>query len=333
MSSEKNNRWKDYLLRSSLPLEQIVAEKLERSAFHVGGEYPYTRLNEHGVETEFSIDLHAFDIIEPSREQTLSLNVLVECKYTYPGTKWIFSPHPEKSVVIMGCINYLEDLCTYRLDNKDALYQIDRKLEHCTRGIELHSKGADPNTISRGLHQLRYAAPNLVSQECQAQLSVWNEVDLAISCICPILVTTASLHTLKPGLNLSAFQSAGSLDNIAEEVEALIVYREPGPQLHKYCSQQSQTLLTQGLEVRQRLEEFDGIMGGNERVLPLTWALEDHFVSASKNILVVRLDALDHVLTIVRRSVSSAAESSKRVASLAIDLKERTRRIVPLANT
>ena len=40
--SEKpsNNGWKENPLKSSLALEQLVAEQLERSGFHVAGEFP-----------------------------------------------------------------------------------------------------------------------------------------------------------------------------------------------------------------------------------------------------------------------------------------------------
>jgi hypothetical protein len=49
--SEKpsNDGWKENLLKSSLPLEQLVAEQLERSKFQVAGVFLYIRPNEQGI--------------------------------------------------------------------------------------------------------------------------------------------------------------------------------------------------------------------------------------------------------------------------------------------
>ncbi len=327
--SKSEDKWKDYLLRSSLPLEQIVAEKLEKHGFYIAGEYAYTRPNESDIETEFSSDLHAFDFLGCDEDDYLNLNILIECKYRYPGVRWIFSPYPEESTVVLGFVNYLEELCTERLESTDSLYEFERSLENCTKGIELHGKGVDPNGISRGLHQLRYAVPNLVAQEYRAQITTWNETDLAISCVCPILVTTASLHTLKLGLGLEAFQSAADLDDVATEVESLVVYQKPGPQLRRYCNEVSRTLHRQYPDIAQRLDEFEKFMGTHRGVLPSTWTFNDHFTSATTNILVVRLDALDKTLDFLRNSVLEASRVKKRVATLSVDLVKRTKHIVP----
>ena len=275
MDKKQTNRWKDYLLKSSLPLEQMVSEKLEKHKFYVSGEYTYSRTNEHEIETEFSVDLHAFDLLQLRGERWGNLNVLIECKYNYPGVEWVFSPHPKESLVIVDCIRCLEDLSTKRLRNKKPLYKIGHELQYCTRGIELNKSGADLNTIPRGLHQLRYALPNLVAQEHQAQATVWNEEDLVISLVCPILVTTASLHILKSDLGLEDYQSASSLGEVAEEVDALVVYQEPGSQLYRYCERVAQALHKQHPEIELRLDEFKRILEPTkqERVLPSTWAL------------------------------------------------------------
>ncbi len=122
MSSKGSNKWKDALLKTSLPLEYLVAEKLSRKGFSIRGEYSYTRKNEQGIETEFSVDLHAVDLFKKrSDDHWASLDLLVECKYNHPGVKWVFSPHPKGAVIVTGVITTLEDLCTRRISQSDPI--------------------------------------------------------------------------------------------------------------------------------------------------------------------------------------------------------------------
>lgn len=53
MSEPKASKWKDSLLKSSLPLEHIVSEGIERQSFYVAGEYVYQKPNENNILTEF----------------------------------------------------------------------------------------------------------------------------------------------------------------------------------------------------------------------------------------------------------------------------------------
>lgn len=347
--SGKDNKWKDYLLKSSLPLEQIVSEKLERQGFIGVGEYSYIRLNEHGARTEFSVDLHAFELI-PRAEQDEQfwaiLNVLIECKYNYPGVKWVFTPHPSESVIVVGCITALDSLCTERLDDEipwieDPLYMLDNQLPYCNRGIEIHGSGADPNTILRGLNQLRYGLPNLVAQECANQIRTSNDEDLQISFICPILVTTANLYRLKTGIDLEAYQSATSLTDIADEVDALIAYQETGPDLYRYCETVAKKLHKQYPQILHRLDEAVALSTpatpaelGGLKVIPVGTtkpAFDSHIVSERNRILVVRLQALEDVLSTVWEAVRKAEKSLKRIAALSKGPDDEVARLVPVA--
>ncbi len=55
--SNDNNKWKDALLKSGLPFEYLVAQKLSKLNFNLHGEYSYLRRNEDDKTTEFSIDI------------------------------------------------------------------------------------------------------------------------------------------------------------------------------------------------------------------------------------------------------------------------------------
>ena len=115
MTEKKNNesKWKDYLLKSSLPLEQLVAEKLEKSGVYIAGEYPYIRTNDQNISTEFSVDLHAFELLAYSHQKDQywgNLNFLIECKYNYPGVKWVFLPILDSSLQVANSIRCVKEL-------------------------------------------------------------------------------------------------------------------------------------------------------------------------------------------------------------------------------
>jgi hypothetical protein len=52
-------RWKDHLLKSSLPLEHVVRRELAELGMGAMHTFTYVRRNEHGNRTEFSVDIHA----------------------------------------------------------------------------------------------------------------------------------------------------------------------------------------------------------------------------------------------------------------------------------
>jgi hypothetical protein len=228
---DNDKKWKDSLLKSSLPLEQLVTEKLVSQGFWVAGEYPYIRPNEQNISTEFSVDLLAYTFIGGGEDSVTSatLNFLVECKYSYPGIKWIFSPnassisaHLPPDPGLLYCLTH---------QGKHRHYQLTTDLPICTRGIELTQKDFNPQIISHGLNQLRYGMPNLILQERESVLDT-RKPDLSF--IDLVLVTTAELYVLKTEQSLETYHSAQSLDEIAYQTEALIVSQELGPHLLQY---------------------------------------------------------------------------------------------------
>jgi hypothetical protein len=333
MADKQNPKWKDNLLKSSLPLEQIVWEKIEAHDFTVFGEFAYNRPNEQGVDTEFSVDLHAVDYVEYRKESRGFINLLLECKYNHPGIKWIFTPYPRKSTVIgSDIITVLQDLCTQRITNSKFISNFGNELEYCTKGVEIYDNGMDLNSITRGLYQLRFAIPSLVALECMMQLETWHQEDLHISFICPILVTTANLFVLKPGIDIRAFQEASSLTDIADEVNYLVVHQGIGPQLDAHCSKIVTSFHKRFTGVKARIEALSTVLHDDKisKGLPVTWIFDDHFRAATENILVVKLDALDQVLVDIRSSITKAGRYVKREAQLVADLEKRITQIVPL---
>ena len=63
-----------------MPLEYSVIQTLEKLGIRVPREYKYERINETGVPTLFSIDVHATEI---DALRNLWLELFIECKYRH----------------------------------------------------------------------------------------------------------------------------------------------------------------------------------------------------------------------------------------------------------
>jgi hypothetical protein len=284
-AQKESSKWKDYLLKSGLPLEHLVSEKLEAKEFYICGEYRYTRRGERGSPTDFSVDVHAFLFLRDSPGSHWGkLNLLVECKYHHPGVRWIFAPHARESLAsfIGGCVAHFDDPTTYRIKNRAPLGMMERELDICTRGVALHPGGCESKPVDDGLYQLRYAIPSFIAGEVREQVTTGNEEDLLIVFLRPLLVTTASIHVLNEGITLEAFQEAGSLDGVSAEVDALVVFQEPGPELWGYCHQTLARLHAEDPDIWDRLEQAQGVLTppGKESTLPASFDFRRKFSEA-----------------------------------------------------
>jgi len=284
-----SDKWKDHLLKSSLPLEQLVAEKLIKKNLQIAGEYPYIRPNEQNINTEFSVDLHAYATYAKGGVTSTRLNYLIECKYNYPGVKWVFTPHTN------GLGNPLFSYTISHEENEILfhLWELSRYIPFyipiCTRGIELHNNGFDPNIIFHGLNQLLYGMPNLIFQEANIVKHRSYRVNIGVdeSIIYLILVTTADLFVLKTNQSLEIYHTAKSLDDIAEKVDVLLVEQELGPNLQQYCEWLLAPTIPSSIET-----DFRGM-----KKLILRELVPEVF-----QVIVVNFDKLDDILSLTSES-------------------------------
>lgn len=331
MSAKSNSKWKDALLKTSLPLEYLVAQKLDKKKFEVYGEYSFSRKNEQGLDTEFSVDLHAISELRERKGQSWGmLNFLIECKYNYPGVKWIFSPRPKNSVLFTGVVSKFQDLCTKRISDSSSLEALDDIFPYCVKGIELHESDANVQSISRGLHQLRWAIPQLAASCLRNQATTGHDEDLHIEFICPILVTTASLHIFREVPNLETFHKASDITDVTEEVKALVVYQEHGPQLSQYMQDIWSTLHAKTPQIKTRLDSLHQLRV-SEKIQTIAPLEIEYYVSRNylaKHVLVVTLDAFEEVMTNVIKAVKECGQKLRRIALLTYDQKSRGGNIV-----
>ncbi len=81
------NKWKDYLLKSGIPLEYEIMEFLSKKNCISDFDYTYFRQDQLNHLTEFSYDIDS-SFIEPPH----FINLMIECKYRHETTKWLFLP-------------------------------------------------------------------------------------------------------------------------------------------------------------------------------------------------------------------------------------------------
>lgn len=329
MKTEKSqNKWKDALLKTSMPLEYLVAEQLHKLKCGIQGEYHYLRPNEQDILTEFSVDIWSMSHLNKKDiSMWANLNLLIECKYCYPGIKWLFAPHTKsdlESILEIGVISTLDSLCTRQIYDKQPLWRLSNKFPKCYKGIELHSNDATAQNIERGRSQLIYAIPRLAAHLIGSQMITFNDEDLGVDFICPILVTTADLYVLKEGLNLTDFQKAKSHDDIATEVPALIL---TNPYSHLFSAYTDNIISEMHLKspvIKERLEQLkelkNKLAGEEDDRLSASLSFDWDIRESAKRILVINYNNLETIYKLLRQTVVNAGKSLTQVGILEKDI-------------
>jgi hypothetical protein len=334
--TKPGGKWKAALLKTSLPLELLVAEQLKAAGVFVLGEYQYSRVNEEGLPTEFSVDIHAKSLIPPLFKGTwATLSLLIECKYNYPGVQWIFAPNPYGNLGYRSVVNVFQQFSTRRVVPK-AVDKFDADLSYCIKGIELHEDNANPNSISRGLHQLRYAVVQMLTTLLRDQLSAGHDVALNVEFVCPVLITTAPLYVLKSDLPLEAYQEAGSIADLAEEVSALVVKQDPGPDLSRYADDAFAKLLAEYPWMERRLGEHAEILATSGVPAYTIQSLSDvrvQFRAACERVLVVNHVAFPDLLTQMHTLINESGKSLQQYGTVTRNSQTGEARIHPFPPT
>lgn len=300
--------WKDALLKTGLPFEHIVAQKLSNFNFDLYGEYAYIRKNENDKNAEFSIDILAGEYLGLEEEEHWAdLKLLVECKYNHPEVKWIFAPLSGRTLIITGSISLIDSLSTWQIGNSKPLYEMDDRLPYCSKGIELHAKDSNSQSITRGIHQLKYAALNLAYDEINRNLYSGDSEELRNLFICKILVTTAPLFVINEEITIEDFLKASDIEDVSEKVNALTVYQPASPQLHDEIR-----------NVINKIEENHRFIKDLEKKIKKYSAMKslevlgdwrDELESLTERVIVVSFDALEPTLEEIYESIQKVKKS------------------------
>ena len=317
-----NTKWKDHLLKSSLPFEHIVAEALAKQKWYVDGQYSYARKNENGLHTEFSVDLHAYSEFSSDTHWLATLDLLIECKYSSPGVKWIFLPYPETSTVFGGGIKVFEQASNKRLSTHRYIGKLDASTPYCIRGISLFDTGTDENSVSRGISQLRYAMPRLAERIFRYHADERSDGDIALTFACPILVTSAPIYVLKEKLTLDSLFSATTIEDVASEHEAVMIWDSGSPERENYADDIFKELVVDsGLEKRlfAYREVFPPRTPKRFITPPSIYEVKQAIRESSDHVLVLNHKFLETYLKKVRALVKQSLKSIEKFAEVSFD--------------
>lgn len=324
-------KWKDSLLKSSLPLEHLVAAQLAELDWYVWGQYSYSRLNESGVSTDFSADLHASKEYSSDTHWIGNLDVLIECKYASPGVKWVFLPYPETAQLFSGMVKVFDQVANKRITNRKPVEELEDEIDYCIRGISLYDSGFDENSVHRGASQLRYAMPRLAENAFSSQSTDWHDEDIAIPFACAVLVTTAPLYRLKSGLTFEQIYAAKALEEVAEQCEAVILWESESPDRSKY----SHSIYTQVLAetIPARLSKYASVFKPTKkcRYSPSEGDVKRALSDSGDHVLVTTYDHLPMVLKQLDRAVVKSIKSVEKIANVQFDWDSRQAVISPVS--
>ena len=330
MTDRNDRKWKDAFLRTSLPLEYLVAQELSKLRYAIQGEYHYLRPNEHGVLSEFSVDIWSVtSLFKKEIGMWGNLNYLIECKYCHPSVRWIFAPHSKtdtERLMEQSVIHALDRLCTRQITDKRPLWRVANHFPLCFKGVELHPNDATAQNIEKGKSQLVYGALRLAIHLSEGQIMNLHDEDLFVEFLCPILVTTADLYVLKHGLQLEDFMKAKSHEDVSSLVPALILTNPYSHLLAAYSDDLLRELHAKKPDIRVRLEQLKqladklpGNIGGASTISENIWFDWD-LCELARSILVVNYRNLGSMLKKLRHTAVHAGKSLTRVGILENDL-------------
>jgi hypothetical protein len=231
--------WKDNLLSSSVPMEFEVSKLLVKHGFSTSADYSYTR---HGAQArdDFSVDLEA-SIYLPFRrpnEITTELHLLVECKHRHRNNKWLFFPDPNPggfSPFTLGRTpRVVDDFAPVMLDDRHSV-AFDNKSIFCIKGVEidLNNGSVYDAEIRKGLSQLQYALPRLVTEAIEWNLGCHPE-ECYPFLYCPVLLTTSEIFVAKADTTIESVERAETLPDLATPAPWVVVYCEQTQDFQRY---------------------------------------------------------------------------------------------------
>jgi hypothetical protein len=227
-----NNKWKDALLKSGLPLEYEVATFLENNKnCLLKNDHSYLKEDESSTVKEFSYDLNASYIKMP-----YDVELMIECKFRSPNTKWYFMPKQYGGMEeihqnsFIHAIDHFHPKWSWKWEG----YLPFELAPLCSKGIEIYDCGEHNNkSIEQAVMQLSYGFAEQITE------TIIDHIDEKYgirfwSIFIPIIITTAELFRFKTNLTLEAISKADDPMAIAEPHDILIINGNKNLSLYKH---------------------------------------------------------------------------------------------------
>ncbi|QGZ61660.1 Rossmann-fold NAD(P)-binding domain-containing protein [Paraburkholderia acidisoli] len=228
---KEKKSWKNNLLSSSVPMEFEVSKILVKHGFSTSADYSYTRHGAQGRD-DFSVDLHASTYLPYRRpnEITTEFHLLIECKHRHRNNKWLFFPDPNlgefSSFTLGHTLRVVDDFAPVMLEDQPST-SFDSKANFCLKGVEidLNNGTVHDAEIRRGLAQLQYALPRLLTEAIEWNLGMFQE-ECYPFLFCPILLTTSEILVAKADTTIASVESADALADLATPAPWVVVHCE-----------------------------------------------------------------------------------------------------------
>lgn len=275
----------EQLLKSSLPLEQYVAEVAFENGLISGGEFPYLRRTDAGVDAEFSVDVLATANYLPKlgADASIEVSALIECKYASPSVEWIFSTAPNHDSPYYSSVSVFNWLSPYLLEDLKLLNQIEPS-DYCIKGVSLSETSADPKPIKHGLQQLRHAIPCLLDRVTTLYTSIYDEHPIPV--VAPMLVTNAPIRLLRVGITIDEIKQSNSIEDITQPKDIVCCYQPAGPELLEICQAVSEKIAAKygsGKAPHSSVSIFDDLVKSVESVPVISVKCLDAYLKGIRN--------------------------------------------------
>jgi hypothetical protein len=257
MSEKKHfGKFKNFLLRSGLPLEAYVVDKIQNYGLLDQGEYFYER-----NDKIFSIDINGVTYANFEtyyRNNLIGLDFLIECKYREENRKWIFITFKEPKDYSFRASTFnifldfpLEKRLTkygyhqrYKKNKYEECYgdlysnYFPKDLPKVHKAVEIYEKGFNPKSIDEAIFQLRFGIGSAIVENTKNLIEEAEEEEIKYDkdeyfyvgghlgiFIIPIIVTTAPLYVLNEGLKLVDIKQSKNLNEISK-IEKAVFYKQ-----------------------------------------------------------------------------------------------------------
>lgn len=227
--SNKSNKWKDFLLKSSIPLEYEVKTLLDKYGCVGNYEYTYLRRDENEIVNEFSYDIDASFI-----KGGHFFELMIECKYRDQSTNWVFIPEAYGGIGETDSCSFINPNDHFTQKNKFLKLDYEPLAPLCGKGIEINSEGQNPRSISQAVNQLSYAMAEKILDGMEHQIEKLLGSSEIIFYNIPIIVTTANLFRLNKNVTIEQIKQSNNLSDVSTEAECLILKSTIGKDLEKY---------------------------------------------------------------------------------------------------
>ena len=227
--SDNSNKWKDFLLKSSIPLEYEVKQFLDKYGCVSNYEYTYLKQDENEVINEFSYDIDSSYI-----KDNHFFELMIECKYRDSSTNWIFTPENYGGIDEIEHFSFINPNDHFTQSHKFSGLDFEPYAPLCGKGIEINTNGQNPKSITQAINQLSYGMAEKIIAGMEHQIEKLLGTTEIIFYNIPIILTTANLFRLKENVTIKEIKKASEITEISTKEDCLVIKTPTGKHLENY---------------------------------------------------------------------------------------------------